>query len=455
MSGSTGAALRWDALAGEQLRGVVASFSAVPGEGRTVQLPAGRIVGADEDALRLLHMTWDELTGVTSHDGRWHACASDGSEIPGQDHPAMVSLRTGEPVRGFVMGVEAPTPDGAGAFVWLQIDSDAVRGADGSIIGVLARFRDVSETAIGRRATQSVIRSYRRAAHRAEAEGERFRVMVEASSDVILEAGGQGVIAWASPSIRDVLGFEPDDVVGMPVADLVHQLDRASAQEQVDAAVAGEEVSGRDEMRMRTVDRAPLWMSAAWRVLSGPDGRTYGVLVSLRDVHADVERREALAHMAHHDGLTGLLNRDSAYAWLRAELAAAHEQGRHVGVLYLDVDRFKEVNDTHGHGVGDKVLASVGDCLTAAVREEDMVARAGGDEFIVALRAVPDSGAVERRAQAVLDNVRSLSLIEASDVRVSIGLALDDGSSDVDALVDRADQALYRAKRAGRDRFSW
>lgn len=455
MSGSTGAGLRWDALAGEELRGAVGSFPAAPGEGRTVQLTDGRLVGADDDALRLLHMSWDQLTGVTSTDERWHSCASDGSEVPGEEHPAMVSLRTGEPVRGFVMGVEAPTPDGAGTFVWLQIDSDAVRGADGSIIGVLARFRDVSETAVGRRATQSVIRSYRRAAHRAEAEGERFRVMVEASSDVILEAGGQGVIAWASPSIRDVLGFEPDDVVGMPVADLVHQLDRASAQEQVDAAVAGEEVSGRDEMRMRTVDGAPLWMSAAWRVLPRSDGTTYGVLVSLRDVHADVERREALAHMAHHDGLTGLLNRDSAYAWLRAELVAAHEQGRHVGVLYLDVDRFKEVNDTHGHGVGDKVLASVGDCLTAAVREEDMVARAGGDEFIVALRAVPDSGAVERRALAVLDNVRSLSLVEASDVRVSIGLALDDGSSDVDALVDRADQALYRAKRAGRDRFSW
>jgi len=447
--------MRWDVLAPDSLREAAAAHAIEPGVGRTVQILDGRIVGADEQALRLLHMTWDQFTGVTSTDGRWQACASDGTEVPGDQHPAMVSLRTREPVHGVVMGVAAPTEDGLGTFVWLEIDADPLSARDGALLGVMARFRDVGETPVGRRATQSVIRSYRRAAHEAAAQGERFRVMVEASSDVILEAGGEGVIAWASPSIRDVLGFAPDDVVGHPVVDLVHQLDRASAQERVDAVITGVEASGRDELRMRTVDGAPLWMSAAWRMLTGTSGESYGVLVSLRDVHADVERREALAHMAHHDGLTGLLNRDSAYAWLRAELQAAHEQGRHVGVLYLDVDRFKEVNDTHGHGVGDKVLASVGDCLTAAVREEDMVARAGGDEFIVALRAVPDSGAVERRAQAVLDNVRALSLVEASDVRVSIGLALDDGSSDVDALVERADSALYRAKRAGRDRFSW
>jgi diguanylate cyclase (GGDEF)-like protein/PAS domain S-box-containing protein len=447
--------LHWDALAPEQLRAAVLALPTHEGEGRVAQIPDGRIVGADEQAQRLLHMSWDQLTGVTSTDPRWHACASDGSEVPGEDHPAMVSLRTGQPLRGFVLGIDAPTEDGLGTFVWLAVDADPLRGSDGAIIGVCTRFRDVSESEVGRRATQSVIRSYRRAAHEAAAQGERFRVMVEASSDVVLEAGGEGVVTWASPSVRDVLGFDPDDVVGLSVVDLVHQLDRRSAQEQVAAVIAGDEAAGRDELRMRTVDGAALWMSAAWRPLLGSGGQSYGVLVSLRDVHADVERREALAHMAHHDGLTGLLNRDSAYAWLRSELSSAHELGRHVGVLYLDVDRFKQVNDTHGHGVGDKVLASVGECLTAAVREEDMVARAGGDEFIVALRAVPDAGAVERRAQAVLDNVRALTLVEASDVRVSIGLALDDGTSDVDALVQRADDALYRAKHAGRDRFSW
>ena len=279
--------------------------------------------------------------------------------------------------------------------------------------------------------------------------------MVESSSDVILEAGEGSLVTWASPSVRDALGFEPDDLVGEPVIDLVHQLDRASAQERATALVVAQETAGRDEIRMRTVDGGWLWMSAVWQLMRGPGGERYGILVSLRDVHADVQRREALAHMAHHDGLTGLFNRDSAYAWMRSELESAHRTGKHVGVLYLDVDHFKAVNDTHGHGAGDKVLASVATALTEAVREDDMVARTGGDEFVVALRSVPDEDAVERRARAVLEGVRALDPYAASGMSVSIGLAVDDGSSDVDDLVRRADEALFRAKRAGRDRFSW
>jgi diguanylate cyclase (GGDEF)-like protein len=208
-------------------------------------------------------------------------------------------------------------------------------------------------------------------------------------------------------------------------------------------------------VRMLAVDGSWLWMSAVWQLMRGPRGERYGVLVSLRDVHSDVQRREALAHMAHHDGLTGLLNRDSAYSWLRSQLDSAHRTGKHVGVLYLDVDHFKEVNDTRGHGAGDKALASVAQALRESVRADDMVARTGGDEFVVALKSVPDRAAVERRAQAVLDGVRALDPLGVDGLSVSIGLAVDDGSSDVDDLVHRADQALFRAKHAGRDRFSW
>jgi len=447
--------VRWETGADSALRSAAEALPTVDGEGIVVQRLDGGIVGADETGLRLLHHTWDTLTGVSSLDPRWQSCSSDGSEIPGEEHPAMVTLATGEPVRGFVMGVDAPTDDGLGTFVWLEIDTDPLRAPDGSLVGVAARFRDVSESRVGRRATQDVIRSYRRAAHDAAAQHERFRAMVESSSDVILEADRGGSITWASASVQDVLGFDPSALLGEPLLDTIHQLDRESAAARGEALLADQEQGGRDELRMRTADGGFLWMSAVWRMMRGERGEEYGVLVSLRDVHADVERREALAHMAHHDGLTGLLNRDSAYAWLRAELRAAHEAGRHVGVLYLDVDRFKLVNDTHGHGVGDDVLQAVAGALAQSVRDEDMVARAGGDEFVVALRNVPGEEAVERRAAAMLEAVRALDVADAGSLSLSIGLAVDDGRSDVDSLVERADAALFRAKRAGRDRWSW
>lgn len=447
--------MRWGAEAGKDVRRAVESVVAASGEGRVVQCRDGRIIGADDLGLSLLHQTWEDVTGLSSLDPRWHACASDGSEIPGDQHPAMVTLATGEPVREFVMGVEAPTPDDVGTFVWLEIDTDPLIDDDGALVGVMARFRDVSDTPRGRRATQRLIQAYRAVAHEASTQHERFRAMVESSGDVILEAGAGGLLTWVSASVRDVLGWVPEDILGTPVVDLVHELDRDSARDRTRALMSADEVAGRDEVRMRTVDGGWLWMSAVWRVMRGPRGQQYGVLVALRDVHADVERREALAHMAHHDGLTGLLNRDSAYAWLRSELVLARDAGRHVGVLYLDVDLFKEVNDRHGHGVGDHVLASVAQVLTESVREDDMVARAGGDEFVIALRSVPDEQAVERRAEAVLEGVRGLAMPSAGALSVSIGLAVDDGASDVDALVRRTDEALFRAKRAGRDRFSW
>lgn len=447
--------MRWASLVDERVRRAAEAIVPGPGEGSVVQACDGRIIGADDLGLALLHQSWEAVTGVSSLDPRWQACSADGDEVPGEQHPAMVALATGEPVRGFVMGVEAPTPDDVGTFVWLEIDSDALRGEDGAVIGAKTRFRDVSETPAGLRATQRLIRSYRRVAREASTQQERFRAMVESSSDVILEAGEGSLITWASPSVRDVLGWEPADLVDRHVTDLIHQLDRESARERASALVRAEETGGRDEVRMLTVDGGWLWMSAVWQLMRGPRGERYGVLVSLRDVHADVQRREALAHMAHHDGLTGLLNRDSAYAWMRSELEAAHRTGKHVGVLFLDVDHFKTVNDTRGHGAGDKVLASVAQALTEAVREDDMVARTGGDEFVVALRSVPDRDAVERRARAVLDGVHALDPHGDDGISVSIGLAVDDGSSDVDDLVHRADQALFRAKHAGRARFSW
>jgi diguanylate cyclase (GGDEF)-like protein len=113
------------------------------------------------------------------------------------------------------------------------------------------------------------------------------------------------------------------------------------------------------------------------------------------------------------------------------------------------------VNDTHGHAVGDQVLAAVATVLSRAVRDDDMVARTGGDEFVVALRASPDCAAVELRASAVLDGVRSLRVDDIGALSVSVGVVRDDGTGDVDDVVRRADEALFRAKDAGRDRYSW
>jgi diguanylate cyclase (GGDEF)-like protein/PAS domain S-box-containing protein len=170
-----------------------------------------------------------------------------------------------------------------------------------------------------------------------------------------------------------------------------------------------------------------------------------------------IEQRDLtdrLAHQAHHDALTGLPNRALFEDRLAMAVAHAHRQDRQLAVLFLDLDQFKIINDSLGHGLGDRLLQAVAERLQAAVREGDTVARQGGDEFILLLPWI--SGAVDaaKVAQKVLETVRLPFRLEGHDlfVTTSIGVSLypDDGDS-VEALIKNSDSALYRAKERGRD----
>jgi diguanylate cyclase (GGDEF)-like protein len=160
---------------------------------------------------------------------------------------------------------------------------------------------------------------------------------------------------------------------------------------------------------------------------------------------AALARTEArLRRLAEHDPLTGLHNRE---VFLR-ELAAASAR-RPAGVIFVDIDNFKSVNDRHGHAAGDAVLQRTAEAITSAVRSEDLVARLSGDEFAVLLRgdSAVDDAAARAAAQTVLDRLHTVPLPDGTTLSASVGVAL----GDAEALVARADGAMYAAKRAGKD----
>jgi len=166
--------------------------------------------------------------------------------------------------------------------------------------------------------------------------------------------------------------------------------------------------------------------------------------------------QKVLQHRATHDELTGLLNRAAIVELLRRELARAPREKSCCGVLLADLDNFKTVNDTYGHGAGDEVLREAAARLTAAVREYDAVGRYGGEEFLVVLPGC-DAAALRVRAEHVLTDFRDRLFVaggESLRVTLSIGASssADWPESDPDALVRSADGSLYRAKREGRDR---
>ncbi len=193
--------------------------------------------------------------------------------------------------------------------------------------------------------------------------------------------------------------------------------------------------------------------------LPGRTGRALQTTLNrLRESVRHAERQRAILHeMATHDSLTGLLNRQAARSALRRELARARRESATVMMLYVDLDNLKAINDSHGHKAGDDAIRLTGQALRDGARESDIVARIGGDEFVVA-GAIDGTHEIQALADRLRHAVASCELISGDaliPLRCSIGLACSAPGDDVDALVHKADQALYAAKALGRDRTAW
>jgi diguanylate cyclase (GGDEF)-like protein/PAS domain S-box-containing protein len=182
---------------------------------------------------------------------------------------------------------------------------------------------------------------------------------------------------------------------------------------------------------------------------------TQGVLVTHTDVTWRKRREDDLTHRATHDHLTGLPNRAHLHDGLRRSAQRSARSGTPLAVLFVDLDDFKEVNDAHGHEVGDAVLRVVADRLLHAVRPADLVTRLGGDEFVVVAEEVGDTGRAAEIARRLLAACDAPITVGAAELRVSpsIGVVLAGGAAEPAALLRAADAAMYRAKDRGRGCF--
>jgi diguanylate cyclase (GGDEF)-like protein len=188
------------------------------------------------------------------------------------------------------------------------------------------------------------------------------------------------------------------------------------------------------------------WPESTRRILGGAAIEASAALARIYS-HRDAEAR------ASTDALTGLPNRRYFDEFVGL-LAQRRRAGDAVGILMVDIDKFKVLNDTHGHATGDAVLRAVGGAIVSAVREDDVPARFGGEEFVVLLRN-PDPGIAVEIGERIRAAVRGLDLrrLRVPPISVSVGVAVADGPEDsIESLIEVADRALYRAKRGGRDR---
>ncbi|MGY6501401.1 MAG: EAL domain-containing protein [Acidimicrobiales bacterium] len=327
-----------------------------------------------------------------------------------------------------------------GSYHWFESRARDL-SADPEVGGVVITARDVTD---------------RKAAEQRLARSEaRFRALVQNSSDVVAVIDEAGTISYVSPAVIPMLGFRPEELVGTNVLRLLPADEVNRAMKLLDGVADGPFEQENLEMRLRDSD-------GSWRTvdITVSDLRTeravQGIVLNARDVTVRRALEEDLQHKALHDELTGLANRVYFTERLTRALARPESRLDQVSVLFVDLDDFKEINDSLGHQVGDQLLQAIAERLRTCLRVADIAARLGGDEFAVLLEDVYGESEVFAVAERILVAVSQPYTVAGRELTVSasIGIVIDDDrSSSAEALLRGADVALYLAKDRGKGRY--
>ena len=413
---------------------------------------SGAIIDANQAALQVLGLTMEQLLGRSSVDERWRTVRDDLSPYPGHEHPIARSLRDGVSVRADSMGVVTP----AGDQRWLLVNSEPLRNPAGALTGAVACFVDVTEQRAQRTLLQLALQA-------ADIGTWQWRV-------------DSGERQWSAASCA-MLGYSIDEFAPLLAhwRDRIHPDDRAPMEARLRRHLDDPRTPYRGDMRIAHRNGAWVWVQAFGSVV---ERDVTGRAQRLVGVHIDISERkrheQQLQISAFSDALTGLPNRAALLLQLAAVVARQRDAvasnastAGHFGLLFLDFDRFKQVNDSLGHAAGDELLRQIAQRLQGALRSGDAVSRAaggvastaarlGGDEFVVLLDHLPqalDATTVAERLLHVLARpyeVLGHRVHSSASIGVITSAQAHDGP---DSLLRDADTAMYEAKQGGRGRW--
>jgi diguanylate cyclase (GGDEF)-like protein/PAS domain S-box-containing protein len=354
---------------------------------------------------------------------------------------------------------------GAIDYIYKPFDPDVLRSKVGGFVELYRRTAALQSRTAELTGTTSELEHRTAAlaltATRLERSEEHFRALIENASDLILIVDQNAIVGYASPSAKRILGYSCERLVGTSLSTLFHPDDQAGVQMDLALLVNTGRASSPTGRRWQHADGSYRTLEATMtNLLSTPS--VAGVVLNARDVternraedevqvlNADIERARVAAdlrHQALHDGLTGLPNRVLLYEELEGVIHTPR-QGQ-CALLLLNLDRFKEVNDTLGHLVGDNLLQQVGQRLREAVQPDDLVARLGGDEFAILLRG-SDAARAAQVAERLVTAFENPFMLESQPIVVnaSVGVALaGQHGQDADTLLRHVDAAMYQAK---------
>ncbi len=276
----------------------------------------------------------------------------------------------------------------------------------------------------------------------------RYRSLFEGVPIGLYITTPDGLIVDANRTLVEMLGYpDKNALLGTKASQIyANPVDR----EKESALLAQENVVQGFETQLLRQDGTTIWVRDTCRVVLDERGWIRWYEGSLQDITEQKEYERELSYMARHDPLTGVFNRHALAEILENEISRARRYEHPIGILMIDVNRFKEVNDNYGHGTGDKVLCRVAEALRGSVRDSDVVVRYGGDEFLVLLVETDgETDIVKARIQKEMSHRGQMSFLSEFPVTLSIGTAhWDPGTEEsIERVLNRADRAMYEEKR--------
>jgi diguanylate cyclase (GGDEF)-like protein/PAS domain S-box-containing protein len=328
-----------------------------------------------------------------------------------------------------------------GSWRWLEMAISNLL-ADPAIQGLVFNIRDITD----RKSAEAALGQ----------ASEQFRLSFENAPIGMcltsIDPATEGWLLRVNQAMADMLGYTRQELEGRTIGQITHPDDQAADQAAMARFQSNQATTFGTEKRYRHADGHWIWVLLQTNMVAGDDGPQKYVISQMLDITERRAADERLRFLALHDPLTGLANRRLLLDRLSLALARATRSGRMVAVLYLDLDRFKDINDSLGHDHGDQLLLQAAARLEEVVRETDTLARLGGDEFVLVADDLEDPAeavAVARRIQESFDRPFDLGGLPVA-AGASVGIAMATGDTDPKTLLRHADAAMYQAKKRGR-----
>jgi diguanylate cyclase (GGDEF)-like protein/PAS domain S-box-containing protein len=418
------------------------------------QWTAGNLWIVDERARTLRHIVgWGEATN-----GR-RSVLDEGDKLPGWLHGGPVWIgdvrrdpRTALIERvdgnGWNTSVVVPLKSGGATVGVLDFYAPRIAAPEPQFLRVLR----VASAEIGHFYQRAV------AIERLRESEDRYSSTMELAAIGIAHVDETGRFVYANPQLCEMLGYTEEQLVALTVKQVSHPGDVTATDDLRAKLRAGAIKSFKLEKRYLRKDGSPVWVGLTIASKRDRTGKFLYDVSIVEDISARKRAEERIQYLATHDGLTGLPNRALFGQLLTLAIETARRYDRKFAVLFIDLDRFKVINDTLGHEAGDVLLREMGARLKECLRASDVVARLGGDEFVVLIQEITDAAQVSAVARNILSTVMKPVMILGQECRVtaSVGVCMHpEEDQDDHAVMKNADMAMYLAKEEGKNNFQF